>query len=315
MLTAIMGGEILRAGVNLKGKDFVYRCRDSHCPSPEMILVAGERGIRVPHFRHRANKGCKCGAGETEWHLEWKSHFDRVEVDMGVDPVTGGHNRADAVTGESLVVEFQHSPISLKEQRDRERFYTSKGGLVWVVDASGKRALSRLDRAFGTGMLSRLNNPDFPMCHKTTAPAETFPDGWADRPVGVIFDYGEGRDLVFLMPGRHNAKAVCRLLGKVECIRLLQETPSYFMSKAGTLEDEHSNQGQEGQGEDAPGNGRGLQTNRVELKLRVTERPNVYIAQDGCYWVKASNGQLYPVGRKMPSVTPYQSGYRRRRYY
>ena len=43
MLTARMGGEILRAGANLKDKEFVYRCRDESCDHPRGASVVKAR--------------------------------------------------------------------------------------------------------------------------------------------------------------------------------------------------------------------------------------------------------------------------------
>lgn len=96
MRTASANGEIVRASAELKDKRLSFRCKDSNCEHPELELVIG-RGIRIPHFRHRRKGNCGCSDGETDWHLSWKSQFENIEVDMGIDPVTGEHNRADAV--------------------------------------------------------------------------------------------------------------------------------------------------------------------------------------------------------------------------
>lgn len=230
MLTAKMGSEVIRAGKNLKYLDFVYRCRDSHCKAPELILVAGERGLRVPHFRHRVDSGCTCGKGETAWHLEWKSHFEKVEVDMGVDPVSGEMNRADALTGDGVVLEFQHSPISLEEQTARERFYTTKGGMIWVVDASRPRALARYQKAESGGLV--VPKTEYTGCYSVAVDAKVFPDGWENRPVGVIFDYGSDRNLVFLLSGRDEGGALCRKFPREMLIKLLQSNGRKFLDGA-----------------------------------------------------------------------------------
>lgn len=234
MLTAKMGGEILRAGANLKDKEFVYRCRDESCDHPELELVVG-RGLRVPHFRHKRRGRCGCPDGETDWHLEWKSHFDRIEENMGVDPVTGENNRADAVVGKDFVIEFQHSHISEEEQLNRERFYGSKGGMVWVVDASGTRNVQRLERAIRQMEMvhSSLNEP-FNEGHYVTAlfPDEALPKLWMYRSVGVILDYGHDRELLYVLPSRReegNESAVlCRWFKRNEVIERLKLYPVYF---------------------------------------------------------------------------------------
>lgn len=234
MLTARLGTEVIKASKALKAKDFVFRCRDLHCVSPEMLIVAGDRARRVPHFRHKSNCGCRFGVGETDWHREWKSHFDRVEVDMGIDPETGERNFADAVSaageGRDVVIEFQHSAISLKEQEDRERFYTSKGGLVWVHDASGKRNCKHFDDGV---KFKALEPKDGAFLGKDwfyiPMPEAYLPIDWVKRPVGVLFDYGPERGLLFLMAGcMENGDAVARRLSKEEAVDLLRRLPGMF---------------------------------------------------------------------------------------
>ena len=234
MLTAKVGGYEVRASKAFKGKDFVYRCKDPNCPSPEMILVAGEREKRKPHFRHKSNCGCRFGAGETEWHLEWKSHFERVEVDMGIDPVTNERNFADAVVrdkiGKDVVVEFQHSAISLREQEDRERFYTSTGGMVWIYDASGKRNCERYDKGIKFRAFDLKGNTIFGKnAFYLPAPDVYLPVDWINRKVGVFFDFGSERDMLYIMAGRmENGDAVCMRFTKDEVIKSLHDNPSLF---------------------------------------------------------------------------------------
>jgi len=234
MLTARMGGEILRAGANLKDKEFVYRCRDESCDHPELELVVG-RGLRVPHFRHKRRGRCGCPDGETDWHLEWKSHFDRIEENMGVDPVTGENNRADAVVGKDFVIEFQHSHISEEEQSNRERFYGSKGGMVWVVDASGTRNVQRLERAIRQKEMeqSYLKEPFKDGNYVIVLfPYEALPKLWAYRDIGVILDYGKDRDLLYVLPGHHRENnefdVLCRWFKRDEVIERLKSYPVYF---------------------------------------------------------------------------------------
>ncbi len=235
MLTAKVGGCEVRASKALKCKDFVFRCRDPHCPSPEMIVVAGERGHRIPHFRHKSNCGCRFAAGETEWHFEWKSHFDRIEVDMGIDSVTNEHNYADAVvrdrSGKDVVIEFQHSAISLKEQEDRERFYTSTGGMVWVHDARGKRDCDRFDKGIKFKAFDLKGNTLFGKnAFYLPAPDAYLPVDWIKRKVGVFFDFGPERDMLYIVAGRMaNGDAVCMRFTKEEVIKSLQDNPSLFI--------------------------------------------------------------------------------------
>lgn len=242
MLTARLGCEIIRAGSNLKGKDFVYRCLDEQCENPVMELVLG-RGLRIPHFRHKRRGQCTCSDGETEWHREWKSHFERIECDMGIDPVTGEHNRADAVVGNDFVIEFQHSHISDEEQKSRERFYGGKGGMAWIVDANKKRPLKRLDDAIQNHDFTSIKEQPFNgMYFNVYFPDEVFPKEWLARPVGVIFDYGQDRDLIYLLPMRGSPAAVCRFYKRCDLIDALKNKSEQFMQSVTQMETNYRQQ-------------------------------------------------------------------------
>ncbi len=235
MLTARLGSEIIRAESNLKEKDFVYRCLDEHCGNPVMELVLG-RGLRIPYFRHKRRGLCTCSDGETEWHREWKSYFERIECDMGIDTVTGEHNRADAVVGSDFVIEFQHSHISEEEQKNRERFYSGKGGMVWIVDANKKRLLKRRDEAIQTCGFASIKEQPFNCTYfKTYFPDEVFPKEWLDRPVGIIFDYGQDGDLIYLLPMRGSSAAVCRFYKRCDLIDELKSKSEQFMQSAAEM--------------------------------------------------------------------------------
>jgi competence protein CoiA len=84
------------------------------------------------HWAHINDTGCCEGhEPETAWHLQWKKRFadtigkDYVEVDIG-------DHRADVRTPSDIVIEFQHSGISVAQIQEREREY---GNMVWVLDA------------------------------------------------------------------------------------------------------------------------------------------------------------------------------------
>lgn len=240
MLTARMGGYRLRADRALKDKDFVFRCIDEHCEHPELELVVG-RGLRIPHFRHKRKGKCSCPDGETEWHLEWKSHFDLIEIDMGVDSVTGERNRADAVVGENFVVEFQHSHITEEEQSSRERFYGGIGGMLWIVDADKKQLHQRLDRARQDYGFTSISEPPFDRKYcKVNFRDEVFPDAWINRPVGVVFDYGKDRDLIYLLPNNNRDEAVCRFYKREELISALKNSPEQFSKSAVQMRSDYS---------------------------------------------------------------------------
>jgi competence protein CoiA len=82
------------------------------------------------HFAHLAATDCdRWSDGETDWHREWKltAPIERREVIIGC-------HRADVVTSDGTVVEFQHSSISPAEIAEREQFYGPR--MVWVFDVA-----------------------------------------------------------------------------------------------------------------------------------------------------------------------------------
>ena len=294
MLEARDGEKRVRADVSLKHNGIVYKCLDPECQHPEVILVAGARGLRIPHFRHKVKSVCSCGEGETEWHLEWKSHFARVEIDMGIDSVTGEHNRADAVTGENIAVEFQHSPIALEEQKNRERFYTSKGGLIWVVDASGKRACTRLRKAFKDGAFVECSYPAFSGSLFCNFPEEVFPTIWINRPVGVIFDYGAEDGLVYLMPGRCDNRAICKKFTKAECADKLLHSPEEFIKSVKQVGIEYLNA--------APSNLTALDTYGRPYTVTKVREPNIYRDRQGHEYQYGLDGNLHRLQARVLNV-------------
>ena len=308
MLEAKDGEKRVRAYINLKHNGVVYKCLDPECQHPEVILVAGARRLRIPHFRHKVKSACSCSDGETEWHLEWKSHFERVEIDMGIDDVTGEHNRADAVTGEHITIEFQHSPIELKEQENRERFYTSTGGLIWVVDARGKRACARLRKAIKEGELAERSNPVIQGNLVCDFPDEVFPPMWVNRSVGVIFDYGVDDGLIFLMPGRHNNSAICRKFTKEECVDKLLHSPEEFLAKVHKVDVAMIH---------GLPNSLQISFENQPVNLRKIIEPNIFRDQFGFVWRYERDGFKLTnerIGNQMPMPAIGYMARRRRRF-
>ena len=231
MLTALAKDEIVRAIAELKDKVLSFRCKDSNCEHPELELVIG-RGIRIPHFRHRRKGNCGCSDGETDWHLSWKSQFENIEVDMGIDPVTGEHNRADAVVGKDFVIEFQHSHIDEKEQSNRERFYGSKGGMVWIVDASGKQNRARLSRIQRDNRFLPCPKPPFDKggYWRLFSDDKILPKLWIRRNVGIVFDYGMDMNLLYVLPQRgcNSEYALCQWFKRDVLIKELKDNQDAF---------------------------------------------------------------------------------------
>jgi hypothetical protein len=70
--------------------------------------------------------------GETPWHRNWKKAFPESFREVSqFDQTLREIHRADVHTPCGTTIEFQNSPISLKELKSREAFYPK---LVWVLN-------------------------------------------------------------------------------------------------------------------------------------------------------------------------------------
>jgi hypothetical protein len=72
---------------------------------------------------------------ETPWHAAWKTPIQ----DEFCEVIFGQNNehRADIVGNNNVVIELQHSPIDIREVRERIRFYNENTNrrVIWIVDA------------------------------------------------------------------------------------------------------------------------------------------------------------------------------------
>ena len=113
------GGELAEA---ISGAEAVCPC----CGS-SVVPKCGE--IVVHHWAHEARADCdRWSEPESPWHRKWKSYAapERREV------VIGDH-RADVQRSNGVVVELQHSSISVAEIAEREAHYQR---MVWLFDAN-----------------------------------------------------------------------------------------------------------------------------------------------------------------------------------
>lgn len=118
MQLALVGTERVQATPNTIGI----------CPSCHEGVIPKCGTIVVHYWSHRSGTDCDpWSEGETPWHAQWKTAapVHRREV------VRGAH-RADAIAGDGVVCEIQHSPISPHDIERREEFY---GDMRWIFDA------------------------------------------------------------------------------------------------------------------------------------------------------------------------------------
>jgi competence protein CoiA len=88
------------------------------------------------HWSHYANASHELKEDdENDWHLEWQDvvgnslGWDYVEVQM--DNASADLHYADVQLPNGLVIEFQHSHISIETIRAREDFYKN---MIWILD-------------------------------------------------------------------------------------------------------------------------------------------------------------------------------------
>jgi competence protein CoiA len=114
----------------------------------EMVPKCGRHVLW--HWAHKSLQHCdRWWESETEWHRAWKNLFpvEWQEV-VHVDSTNNEKHIADVKTPGGMVLEFQHSPISMAEVKSRESFYSN---MAWIVN--GRR--NDLDRNYFSLSLSK----------------------------------------------------------------------------------------------------------------------------------------------------------------
>ena len=124
-----------------------YFCK--HCKE-KVFAKAKNSDKKAPHFCHNKSSNCVEQWAQhdmSEWHKTWQNYFplecqERIVTNNSIKHI------ADILVNE-FVIEFQHSPISLKNFSDRNQFYTSLGyKVVWVFDATDKVGWNAAEQCF-----------------------------------------------------------------------------------------------------------------------------------------------------------------------
>lgn len=105
------------------------------CPLCKKPVRAKVGAIIAHHWAHESCEDCDSWSeGEGLWHRGWKEMV-RPEARERTLRREGHeeYHRADIVGNRGIVVELQHSPISLEEIQEREAFY---GRMVWLFDVT-----------------------------------------------------------------------------------------------------------------------------------------------------------------------------------
>ena len=86
--------------------------------------------VNVWHWAHKDLDNGDCDDWSepiTQWHIDWQYRFP-----PGSHEVALGAHRADVQLPSGLIIEFQHSSLSIDEIEEREHFYGPR--LIWVFD-------------------------------------------------------------------------------------------------------------------------------------------------------------------------------------
>jgi competence protein CoiA len=159
------------------------------CPICRGPVVAKCGRIVVWHWAHHTRPECdEWAESDSEWHRSWQTVVpaERREVIMG-------RHRADIVTTQGLVVEVQHSNLSVDEIAEREFYYSR---MVWIFDAREAVRQERLDLRTKQG--SAPNYRTFRWKHPRKSIAACRAQVWLDL----------GNDLLLKL-GRIYPKAPC----------------------------------------------------------------------------------------------------------
>lgn len=113
-----------------------------YCPICGQPLIQKRGMVREHHFSHVGQKNgssspINCSDlwkyDKSDWHIAWQKRFP-VECYEKV-LIRGKQKHIADIVINNLVIEFQHSSISLEEFRERNTFYSSCGySVIWVFD-------------------------------------------------------------------------------------------------------------------------------------------------------------------------------------
>jgi|WetSurMetagenome_2_1015567.scaffolds.fasta_scaffold138029_2 competence CoiA-like predicted nuclease len=114
-----------------------------YCPDCGSKLIPKCGMIKIDHWAHTPNSDCHQYEPMSEWHLRWQLSMRNPVGGVNIEvPVVIGekYKRADLVTHDGIIIEFQHSPMSLEERLERESHYKTEknSGILWVIHPSIK---------------------------------------------------------------------------------------------------------------------------------------------------------------------------------
>lgn len=185
------------------------------CPlcGNEVISKCGK--VMTWHWSHKGAKTCDSWwENETDWHRQWKAQFPTEWQEIiHVDTISQERHIADVKTPHGLVIEFQHSPLSLEEIAARENFY---GNMIWIVD--GLRNPSDQGN-FSVGLGEEISSNPVAYPIRWWSKSKLL-HHWSQAKVKVLIDFGE--DHLWRLIFFDNAKKQ-GAVGPMEKVALIQD--------------------------------------------------------------------------------------------
>lgn len=114
------------------------------CPICNQEMVQKRGKINAHHFSHTTSVGCdKWYTEKSVWHSSWQARFPEASRECKLG--SGNNYHIADVLYNNIVIEFQHSPMSVEEFHLRSKFYSHHcKKLVWIVDCERDYSNNRL---------------------------------------------------------------------------------------------------------------------------------------------------------------------------
>ena len=109
------------------------KSNDYFCPLCKGKVILRRGQINIEHFAHISKCEDSWKYDMSEWHSNWQAQFPRKNQEVVIEKNKEKH-RADVMAC-GYVLEFQHSPITVEEFNERNKFYLNCGKkVVWIFD-------------------------------------------------------------------------------------------------------------------------------------------------------------------------------------
>ncbi|MBO0132270.1 competence protein CoiA [Agrobacterium burrii] len=164
------------------------------CPGCAAGVIAKCGTKKIWHWAHSSIRSCDYSwEPEKAWHRTWKNEFPAPWQEVRCIAADGELHVADVKTEAGMVLEFQHSNISVVERSSREGFY---GNMVWLVDGTRlKKDLPNFQETIRSAPVLK----EAPLSLLIHDRANQLVERWAGSKRPVFVDFGGARpDLPFI---------------------------------------------------------------------------------------------------------------------